>query len=290
MRDAQRELEIERETMRKEVDIARQEGEAEVAELKVMFMQENEALREQIEELEGTLDEYQGLIDEQANSIASLQMRLNEEVRVIGRQSEKKNEQIESMKAEYRPKPKSSERTYQTEDRPLQLPSTDRTSFSHRTWGTSEATFSLDRLGEEVGQRRREVEMKEQQSKDQQIERETAYIQKERLEMEVDRLKTELQTLQNDWIHSEEKRTQTELALKNEIKFLIGKLLKAKNRLVAESREFSGTLLKEASINVNRSRAAVSRSSTQRPISPLNVSAIPRAESPFIMCDVWKFD
>jgi hypothetical protein len=147
-------------------------------------------------------------------------------------------------------------------------------------------------------QRRSEVETKERQHKDQKIELETVYIQKERLQMEVDRLKTELHTLHTDWVHSEEKRTQTELALKNEIKCLIGKLLKAKNRLVAESGELSETLLKEASMSVahcksvNRSRTSVSRLSTQRPSSSLNISAIPRAESPFMMCndDLGKYD
>jgi predicted nucleic acid-binding Zn-ribbon protein len=325
LHDALRELEIEKETTRREVVRARQEAEGGVVELKSMFIRENQTLRQQLkeqrdklsaetlrhkqdseisafkqdnevlrertEELETALEEYRRLLDERADSVASLQKRLGEEDRSKSKQIERMREQIESLKVELRSKLRPSSKTHHNENRPLQLPSTDRSARSQRAWETSD-TFNLDRLGEEMGQRRREVEQKDRQTRDLKIELETVCIQKERLEMEVERLKTELQTIKKDWMHTEERRMQTEAALKSEIKFLIGKLLKAKNKIVAESGELSETLRKEATIDmtrcksVNRSRTNVSRVSTQRPISPLNLSAISRAESPFLTYDM----
>lgn len=331
LHDAVRELEIEKENTRKEVAKARQEAEAGVVELKSMFIRENQTLRQQLketreklgnsvskqrhedsemavlreendalrernEELENSIEDCRARLEDRGSAVATMQKKLEESDRAKSKQIDRMREHIESLKLELRSKLKP-QRPSHAEDRPLQLPSTDRSSRSHKGWETND-TFSLDRLSEETGQRRKEGDPRDRLARDLKIELETVCIQKERLEMEVDRLKAELSTIKQDWMHSEEKRSQTETSLKNEIKFLIGKLLKAKNKIVAESGELSETLRKEATLSmircksVNRSRGNVSRVSTQRPISPLNLSAISRAESPFLTYDMelGKFD
>jgi len=54
-------------------------------------------------------------------------------------------------------------------------------------------------------------------------------LEKERLQVELDRLVLELKQTKMEWALSEESKEECELALKNEIKFLINKLLQLKN-------------------------------------------------------------
>ncbi len=58
---------------------------------------------------------------------------------------------------------------------------------------------------------------------------EKADIEKQRLQVELDRLVLELKQTKMEWALTEESKEECELALKNEIKFLINKLLQVKN-------------------------------------------------------------
>lgn len=76
--------------------------------------------------------------------------------------------------------------------------------------------------------RLRDVEHRLKQTED---KNEVLIDEKENLQYELDRLFEELRKMQENWAISEEEKQENELALKNEIKFLITKLMKAKNRL-----------------------------------------------------------
>jgi len=64
---------------------------------------------------------------------------------------------------------------------------------------------------------------------------EKADIEKQKLQVELDRLVLELKQTKMEWALSEESKEECELALKNEIKFLINKLLQVKNTGVVNS-------------------------------------------------------
>lgn len=76
--------------------------------------------------------------------------------------------------------------------------------------------------------RLREVEAKLKQTENQ---NEMLNDEKENLRNELERLFYELKKTQMDWALSQDEREENENTLKNEIKFLINKLLKAKNKL-----------------------------------------------------------
>lgn len=87
------------------------------------------------------------------------------------------------------------------------------------------------------------------------LENEKIRVQLERSQLEVDQLAIELERTRRD-------KEETEVNLKNEIKFLIGKLLKAKSKLLAEG-EFTETVRKDQILNglryksFNRSRTSL---------------------------------
>ena len=76
--------------------------------------------------------------------------------------------------------------------------------------------------------RLRDVEHRLKQTED---KNEVLIDEKENLQYELDRLFEELRKMQENWAISEEEKQENEIALKNEIKFLITKLMKAKNKL-----------------------------------------------------------
>ena len=76
---------------------------------------------------------------------------------------------------------------------------------------------------------------------------------------------------------SDEKRAGTEFALKNEIKFLIGKLLKAKSK-IGEDNDVNELLTK---IKPTRSNSVKKPIASTKVVSPLDLSGISRSSSPF---------
>lgn len=128
-------------------------------------------------------------------------------------------------------------------------------------------------------------EKKDKEIRDLRMHIEKISLQKERVQLELDRAMLELKQYKLDRNMVDEKRNENENALKNEIKFLIGKLLKAKSKLASEG-DLSETIKKEAMNITMRTRSALKnridmRSPIDRPISPLNLSVISRSESPF---------
>ena len=90
-------------------------------------------------------------------------------------------------------------------------------------------------------------------------------IQNERLKVSLDRAYFETSQLNAELEKTRKEQSENEFSLKNEIKFLIGKLLKAKSKLSIEG-ELSETVRKESMLstlryrNVNKSQF-LSRSS-----------------------------
>lgn len=112
------------------------------------------------------------------------------------------------------------------------------------------------------------------------FELEKAQVQRDRAVVERDRVLLELKHRQLEWSRGDEKRTEKEIGLKNEVKYLIGKLLKAKGKHEAELNE---TLRKEAGNRTMAQKSAykLRASPYGRAVTPLNLSVISRSESPF---------
>lgn len=83
------------------------------------------------------------------------------------------------------------------------------------------------------------------------IEYENFFIQNERLKLQVDRGKLELSQLSEELERTRKEMMENESGLKNEIKFLIGKLLKAKSKLSVEG-ELSETIRRDHYMNTLR--------------------------------------
>ena len=107
----------------------------------------------------------------------------------------------------------------------------------------------------------------------------------ERFGIELNKCSLKLQQNEIYWAMSDDKRSETELALKNEIKFLIGKLLKAKSKLGAENDSNESTA-KTGFIPTVRSKSLKKQFPSTKLISPLNLSAITRSDSPFCISQI----
>ena len=112
------------------------------------------------------------------------------------------------------------------------------------------------------------------------LELEKTQVQRDRAIIERDKALLELKHRQMEWLRGDEKRAEKEKGLKNEVKYLIGKLLKAKGKHEVELNE---TLRKETvSRTVLQKSVVRSRISPYgRPVTPLNLSVISRSGSPF---------
>lgn len=83
------------------------------------------------------------------------------------------------------------------------------------------------------------------------FEYENLVIQNERLKLQVDRGKMELGQISEELERTRKEMAENENGLKNEIKFLIGKLLKAKSKLSVEG-ELSDTIRRDHYMNTIR--------------------------------------
>jgi hypothetical protein len=106
----------------------------------------------------------------------------------------------------------------------------------------------------------------------------------ERLTADCGRINLKLQQNEIYWKMADQKRAETELALKNEIKFLIGKLLKAKSKLGNDdSKEVTA---KPALVTTVRSQSVKKDLKMGKGISPLDLSSITRSDSPFCVSNL----
>ena len=95
---------------------------------------------------------------------------------------------------------------------------------------------------------------------------ENLLLQNERLKLQLDRSHLEMDQLNNELEKNRREQSENENSLKNEIKFLIGKLLKAKSKLSKEG-ELSETVRKESMLSTLRCRS-VNKSKINSRASP----------------------
>ena len=170
------------------------------------------------------------------------------------------------------------------EDRPLQVCN----GASAGKLGRGEEGIMVEKMREQMEEKCRVVDGVKDQLRDSKVELAQLQLQKERLQIDLEKMNIESKQLKLDWSVEREKLTSEVTKLKNEVKFLIGKLVKAKGKLAVEG-ELNETLRKGGisdsfrSKSVLKGRATTRGVSPQRSfISPLNLSSITRAESPCI--------
>lgn len=105
----------------------------------------------------------------------------------------------------------------------------------------------------------------------------------ERAEVDLNKCNLKLQQNEIYWAMSDEKRSETELALKNEIKFLIGKLLKAKSK---HGDNETNETTKTGMMTTVRSKSVRKPVPLKKIISPLDLSVITRSDSPFCISQI----
>jgi len=105
------------------------------------------------------------------------------------------------------------------------------------------------------------------------IKKENMDLEKEKLKFERDRLALELQQAKMEFAISEGNKEETELALKNEIKFLVNKLVQVKNPGVTASSSH-GNLTQLSKGALSKSMMDYQSSYNPLPSEPLNLSQI----------------
>ncbi|CAG9316570.1 unnamed protein product [Blepharisma stoltei] len=303
MQDVRREADILKEESRNEILTVRQEADAAILELKTLFNKENEALRAQIKNLQAKLRQQSGKMDRYQNEEVEGMVKKIDELEVeldkyrstrsspIHRMQETEKSfrinltQTENELSGTLPEINEWRVKGVVEDRPFKS-SKELTPRLNKSYGRYES-MNTQQLYEHLSLAETLCEKKDKEIKDLKMQIEKILLQKERIQLELDRIMLELKQNKLDKASIDQKRNENEQALKNEIKFLIGKLLKAKSKLAAEN-ELSETIKREGIYSTSRSKSNlrtkldISRASpNERPISPLNLSIISRSESPF---------
>lgn len=128
------------------------------------------------------------------------------------------------------------------------------------------------------------IEQKDKEIRELKLKIDQLHLQNDRLQVELDKTQLELKQSKYHWAKQNQERQNAENVLKTDIKLIIGKLLKAKSKLAAES-ELNETMRREGILSAMRFQSLNSShkspSPTVRPISALDISAITRSESPF---------
>ena len=114
------------------------------------------------------------------------------------------------------------------------------------------------------------------------MELERTQVQRDRAKVDMDKALFELRRLKIEWSKEAKLRESVEVGLRNEIKRLIGKVLKVKGKYAAVA-ELNETQRKEPVSRTLRPRstARLRASPLQRGASPINLSVISRTGSPF---------
>lgn len=98
----------------------------------------------------------------------------------------------------------------------------------------------------------------------------------ERLNSDLGKMSLKLQQNEIYWKMADQKRAETELGLKNEIKFLIGKLLKAKSKISNE--DSKDNTAKQSLTNTVRSQSVKKDVRIGKGVIPLDLSSITRSD------------
>jgi hypothetical protein len=168
-----------------------------------------------------------------------------------------------------------------------------------RRMGTSSSHSSLERRNEDMVVYDETISpekfhhiifRKDKEISELKLQVESMALQRDRVKVELDRNLLELRQIKMDHEQQLKSMNVKENGFKNEIKILIGKLLKAKSKLAAEGK-LTETVKRDAmnlsrSRSTNRSRFITKHSPSKRSISPLNLSSISRSGSPFAAGDI----
>lgn len=217
--DLQRQLELQREESRNELTKARQESDKAIIELKQMYEKEMDAIKNQSWQMQEKLRS-------QAYTIENMKEESNPKLLEI--RIEELEGELEYYKS-LKPNPKSKK----PEDN-------DEIFLSSRE--------DLSEIKNSASKSRRNP----RPSPDFEIE--NLILQNERLKLQFDRARLEIDQLSIELDRTRREQLDSENALKNEVKFLIGKLLKAKSKLSAEG-ELSETVRKESMLSTLRYRS-----------------------------------
>ena len=144
-----------------------------------------------------------------------------------------------------------------------------------------EDSYLLDKLKDQLAEHSHNLEAAKDQLRDSKVETAQLQLQKERIQVDLEKMNIESKQLKLDWSVERERLLDEIRKLKSEVKFLIGKLVKAKGKLTVGG-ELTDTLKQDTrSRSVNKTRLSARAASPQRHcVSPLNLSVITRAESP----------
>lgn len=129
---------------------------------------------------------------------------------------------------------------------------------------------------------RGDLAAREQRIQELALELERTQVQRDRAKVDMDKALFEIRRLKLEWNKETKYRENIEFGLRNEIKRLIGKVLKVKGKYAAAS-ELNETQRKEPTNRTLRPRstARLRASPLPRGASPINLSVISRTESPF---------
>ncbi|OMJ73293.1 hypothetical protein SteCoe_28043 [Stentor coeruleus] len=219
--DLQRQLELQREESRNELTKARQESDKAIIELKQMYEKEMDSLKNQSWQMQEKLRS-------QAYTIENMKEESNPKLLEI------RIEELENELEYYKSlKPNTSTKKKNPEEN-------DEIFLSSRE--------DLSEIKNSASKSRRN----QRPSPDFEIE--NLILQNERLKLQFDRARLEIDQLSIELDRTRREQIDSENALKNEVKFLIGKLLKAKSKLSAEG-ELSETVRKESMLSTLRYRS-----------------------------------
>lgn len=225
--------------------------------------EEKQRLFSQVQSLQGKIMSFR----QTPRTKTAREERPASELAVLRAQLSKAEKTVETLRIELAEERRKAQFSPKTSDRPLQVSNSMSTVKQSRDEG-----FMSERLREQLSETAQKCEDLSEQLRSAQVEAKQLQLQKERLQVELDRVSVDTKQFHLDWSEERRKLQEEIKKLKAELKYYIGKLVKVKGKLAVELTE---TLRKEG-VDVSRSRSVLKG----RGVSPLNLSAITRAESP----------
>jgi len=130
--------------------------------------------------------------------------------------------------------------------------------------------IEIDQLKQVIQSLEEKVNTLEEKLREAEQGKDKLFLEKERLQIELDRHILELKQTKMEWALSEERKEESELSLKNEIKYLINKLMQVKNGSAIKGLNASYSQIDLSAVKND----ALSRSAFDPQTSVLNRSAI----------------